>query len=195
LSFLFILQMLPLLKKISAIFFIFHRQGELCMRTSDRKKGLQQMPNASLVGMARPASMLLVWMVLFAATADTVSIQAAETGRPVTVNCDVQNTACRQEISGTEVTFDINPKPVRAMTDLRFRITLTGEQPKALPYIDLGMPGMKMGPNQVFMKTIGAGVYEGVGIIVRCPSGKKIWKAAVALPGIGIAEFVFDVIY
>lgn len=165
------------------------------MGTSNRKKGLQQMPNAFLARMARPASMVMAWMVLFAATAETVSIQAAGTDRPVMVNCDVQNTACRQEISGTEVTFDISPKPVKAMTDLRFRITLTGGQPKALPYIDLGMPGMKMGPNQVSLQAMGAGVYEGRGIIVRCPSGKRIWKAAVVLPGIGIAEFVFDVIY
>ena len=151
--------------------------------------------NTFLARIARSACMLMAWMILFAAMADTVSIQAAGTDQLVTVNCDVQNTACRQEISGTEVTFEISPKPVKAMTDLIFRITLTGRQPKSLPYIDLGMPGMKMGPNQVSLQAMGAGAYEGSGIIVRCPSGKRIWKAAVALPGIGIAEFIFDVIY
>ena len=58
-----------------------------------------------------------------------------------------------------------------------------------------GMPEMKMGPNQVSLQASGKGVYEGTGIIVRCSSGKRIWKAAVVLPGIGIAEFIFDVIY
>jgi hypothetical protein len=81
------------------------------------------------------------------------------------------------------------------MSDLTFRITLTGKQPAAAPYIDLGMPGMKMGPNRVLLKPLGDGVYEGTGIIVRCPSGKRIWKATVTVPDMGTAGFVFDVVY
>jgi hypothetical protein len=166
------------------------------MGTSNRKKkGLQQIPNAFLAGIVRPASMLLAGLVLFGMAANNVTVQAAETVRPVAVNCDVHSTLCRQTISGTEVTLDISPKPVNAMKELKFRITLAGKQPAAVPYIDLGMPGMKMGPNKVSLQARGKGVYEGTGIIVRCPSGKRIWKAAIALPGIGIAEFIFDVIY
>ncbi len=63
------------------------------------------------------------------------------------------------------------------------------------PIIDLSMPGMKMGKNKVKMKMIAKGVYQGTGIIVRCPSGKTIWQATINLSGIGSVNFIFDVIY
>lgn len=111
------------------------------------------------------------------------------------INCDVHHGTCTQNLRDTDVILDINPKPVKAMKDLNFTITLTGKQPVSAPYIDLGMPGMKMGPNRVALKSIGKGVYTGSGIIVRCPSGKRIWEAAVTVPDIGSVEFIFDVIY
>ena len=69
-----------------------------------------------------------------------------------------------------------------------------GDQPKRQFFMDLGMPGMKMGPNQVKMEMTAPGIYKGTGIIVRCPSGKTIWQAMVNLPGKGNADFIFDVI-
>ena len=54
---------------------------------------------------------------------------------------------------------------------------------------------MNMGPNRVILKSAGPGTYEGRGIIVRCPSGRKIWRATVKIPDIGQAEFIFNVIY
>ena len=114
---------------------------------------------------------------------------------PSTINCDIQNGPCTQSLSATTVTFDIHPKPVKAMENLVFRLMFSGKVPSALPQIDLGMPGMKMGPNQIEMKATGQNVYEGTGVIVRCPSGKRIWKATVNAPGIGQAEFIFDVVY
>ena len=113
----------------------------------------------------------------------------------IQVNCDIHHGPCLQKLQGTEVLLDISPKPVKAMADLIFTITLTGAQGTSEPFIDLGMPGMKMGPNRVFLKAKSNGVYSGTGIIVRCPSGKRIWKARVTVPGRGLAEFIFDVIY
>jgi hypothetical protein len=112
------------------------------------------------------------------------------------INCDIQNTACTQSLSDLTVTLDIRPKPIKAMTDLTFTVTLSGEKKlPSDPFIDLGMPGMKMGPNQVKLIAKGSSTYEGTGIIVRCPSGRRTWRAAVIIPGKGSAEFVFDVIY
>ncbi len=91
--------------------------------------------------------------------------------------------------------MDIDPKPVRAMEDLTFRVTLAGIQPEDLPYIDLGMPKMKMGPNRVRLKPGEGGGYTGNGIIVRCQSGRRTWFAKITIPGTGVAEFVFDVTY
>jgi hypothetical protein len=93
------------------------------------------------------------------------------------------------------VTFDILPKPVKAMKDLTFRLTLTGKKLSSNPYIDLGMPGMNMGPNRVDLKSVGGDTYEGQGVIVRCQSGRRTWKATVTLPDAGKIEFVFDVLY
>ena len=138
---------------------------------------------------------LFLGMVLLSMVIYGVSAQGAEKDHSALVNCDIQHTSCTQELSDTQVVLDITPKPVKAMADLTFRITLKGKQPEAAPYIDLGMPGMKMGPNRVPLKSLGNGVHEGTGVIVRCPSGKRIWKAMVIVPNMGAAEFIFDVIY
>ena len=114
---------------------------------------------------------------------------------PNRVDCDVHAGPCSAHISGTRVSLDIEPKPVKAMHDLTFTLTLTGEKPVADPYIDLGMPGMNMGRNRVILKPAGGLSYRGEGVIVRCPSGRRTWKAKVTIPEMGSVEFVFDVIY
>jgi hypothetical protein len=111
------------------------------------------------------------------------------------IYCDINHGTCTQKLQDMDVILDISPKPVKAMKDLKFTITLTGKQGVSEPFIDLGMPGMKMGPNRVFLKSNGKGIYSGTGTIVRCPSGKKIWKATVTVPDRGSVEFIFDVIY
>ena len=96
-------------------------------------------------------------------------------------------------INGTEVTLEIQPRPVKAMEDLTFTVTLSGMEPAADPYVDLGMPGMNMGPNRVHLRRTGPGRYEEQGIIVRCSTGSRTWEARVTVPGAGEAAFVFDV--
>jgi hypothetical protein len=81
------------------------------------------------------------------------------------------------------------------MQDLTFTVTLSGKLPEQAPYLDLGMPAMKMGPNRVQLKTAGDGIYKGKGVIVRCKSGRRTWFANVVVPGAGEAKFVFDVVY
>lgn len=124
-----------------------------------------------------------------------IPITAEPTDHSKMINCDVHHGTCTQNLQDSNVILDITPKPVKAMTDLTFTVTLTDKEGVSEPIIDLGMPGMKMGPNRIFLKTSGKGVYSGAGTIVRCPSGKKIWKATVTIPGKGSVEFVFDVIY
>ena len=124
-----------------------------------------------------------------------LSIPSQGAGHSKMINCDVHHGTCTQKLQDTDIILDISPKPVKAMTDLKFTITLTGKQGVSEPFIDLGMPGMKMGPNRVLLKPNGKGVYSGTGTIVRCPSGKRIWKATVTVPDKGSVEFIFDVIY
>ena len=136
---------------------------------------------------------LWIGMFFFFTLVLPITAQAADYSKMI--NCDIHHGSCTQMLQGTEITLDISPKPVKAMTDLKFTITQTGKQGASEPFIDLGMPGMKMGPNQVLLKPNGNGVYSGTGTIVRCPSGKRVWKARVTVPDMGSVEFIFDVIY
>lgn len=111
-------------------------------------------------------------------------------------NCDIQNGPCNQEVANGKITLDISPKPVTAMHDLVFRVTC--DPPVKVSdgaSIDLNMPAMNMGRNRVVLKPVGEGVYEGRGVIVRCKSGDRTWRAQVNFPGMGSASFIFDVVY
>ena len=123
------------------------------------------------------------------------ALLALESKKDQLINCDIQNQQCVQPILNGSIVFDIQPKPVKAMKDLTFEVKVKGINPTEPPIIDLSMPGMKMGKNKVKMKMTAKGVYQGTGIIVRCPSGKTIWQATIHLSGIGSANFIFNVIY
>jgi hypothetical protein len=113
------------------------------------------------------------------------------------INCDLHQSACSRNLAGSTVTLAVTPQPVKAMQDLLFQVTFTGKLPMnaQLPYIDLGMPGMNMGPNRVQLKSTGTATYEGSGVIVRCPSGRRTWQARVTIPDVGQSDFIFDVVY
>jgi len=116
-------------------------------------------------------------------------------GESESVKCDVHAATCTSILDGTEVTLNITPKPVKAMDDLVFTVTFAGKKPVTDPYIDLGMDGMNMGRNRVLLKPVGDSLYQGKGVIVRCPSGRRTWKARITAAELGSVEFVFDVIY
>ena len=111
------------------------------------------------------------------------------------INCDVHKGVCLQSSGSLSVSLEITPRPVKAMQDLVFEVSVEGASPSEPPRIDLGMPAMKMGPNQVVLKPTASGKYVGSGVIVRCPSGKRTWFANVIVPGSGEVKFIFDVIY
>lgn len=111
------------------------------------------------------------------------------------INCDIHKGVCSQSLGDLTVSLEITPRPVKAMQDLVFKVALSEQPSPQTPHIDLGMPGMKMGPNRVALKNTGPGVYEGRGVIVRCPSGRRTWFAAVTVPAAGEVKFVFDVLY
>jgi hypothetical protein len=113
------------------------------------------------------------------------------------INCDLHAGPCTQSLSENTVTLEVTPRPVKALRNLSFRVTLSGKQITSTkaPYIDLGMPGMNMGPNRVQLKSAGSDSYEGQGVIVKCPSGRRTWQATVTIPDAGQTEFIFDVIY
>ena len=112
-----------------------------------------------------------------------------------TINCQAHEGVCALPLGNETVTLEITPRPVTAMQDSTFLVKISGNQPAQAPYLDLGMPAMKMGPNRVQLKPTGDGAYTGKGVIVRCKSGRRTWLANVVVPGAGEAKFVFDVVY
>ena len=111
------------------------------------------------------------------------------------INCDAHAGACSQSLGNITVTMEISPRPVKAMRELIFKVSTSGQSPSENPYLNLGMPGMKMGPNRVLLENNGQGIYQGRGVIVRCPSGRTIWFANITIPDAGEVKFIFDVIY
>ena len=114
------------------------------------------------------------------------SDKTEDTGLEELIDCEINRGPCTRNVGRTGMTaaLDIEPKPVSPMTRLLFRIDL---KRNGLPVTDrdialnLSMPGMYMAQNRVKLVHRGEGRYEGEGTIVRCPSGKKIWKAEVLL--------------
>ena len=139
--------------------------------------------------------LFLVWIAL-SIFFSSPTVQADNAHRE-DINCDLHDGACVQRIDATDITLEVTPRPVRAMTDLVFKVTISGngKELSAPPHIDLNMPKMNMGKNLVKMTTTGPSVYQGKGVIVRCASGHRVWRATVTVPDLGQADFIFDVIY
>ena len=55
---------------------------------------------------------------------------------------------------------------------------------------------MYMGENRVRLAALGGGRYQGRGVLVRCPSGRRGWVAEVEVPSAGgpplRATFTFE---
>lgn len=106
---------------------------------------------------------------------------------------DVHAGPVRGVAGGRTVVLDISPRPVRAMRELRFAVSLPGFRGDGVPWIDLSMPGMTMPPNRVDLARQADGSFAGAGLLVRCPAGGRTWAAAVRVPGGEPAVFTFDV--
>jgi len=105
----------------------------------------------------------------------------------VMVDCFHEEGPCVKALSeeGITVQFDIDPKPVHAMQDLTFLVTLKkGDafMDEREVILELSMPGMYMGTNMPGLVFIGKGTYRGTGVLPRCPAGRTVWKAEVLFP-------------
>jgi len=124
-----------------------------------------------------------------------LTVSPSASASELEINCDAHKGVCSRPLGNQIISLEIMPRPVKAMQDLVFKVSVSGYPPSKSPFIDLGMPAMKMGPNRVMLKPAGQGHYEGKGVIVRCKSGRRTWFANVIIPEAGEVKFVFDVIY
>lgn len=101
---------------------------------------------------------------------------------------------CTITAGSRSVTLNIEPKPVSAMKELTFSVTVTpcDKLPDTL-LLDLSMPGMMMGKNQVTLVKKRDCLYEGKGIIVRCMSGRTLWQVTILSDELHNPAFTFNV--
>ena len=101
---------------------------------------------------------------------------------------------CTIKAGNHSVTLNIEPKPVKAMKELSFSLTVTpcDKLPDKL-LIDLSMPGMQMGKNQITLVKKSACLYEGKGIIVRCMSRRTLWQVTILSDELKNPAFRFNV--
>lgn len=106
--------------------------------------------------------------------------------------CDLAAGACARRLEdGRTVTLELGPRPLRAFATLAVRADLRDAQGRpveaAQVSVSFEMPGMFMGENRAELAPAGAGRYAGGAVLVRCPSGRRDWRATVAVRGEGIA--------
>jgi hypothetical protein len=116
------------------------------------------------------------------------------------IPCNIQLGSCTAKTDhGISVEFDIKPKPVTSLSELSFdvRLNRNGDPVTgAAVAIDLTMPEMYMGKNQPVLRQVSNGRFQGKGIIPKCPSGSRTWKANVIIVHDNrrsVAGFVFEV--
>jgi hypothetical protein len=144
----------------------------------------------------------MLWTAILAAALLCGTAQHGHASGPEQeqTDCAFDAGPCGKTVAGLTISFDISPKPVKSMTDLTFAVTvLDRAKPveNASVMIDFTMPGMYMGKNVVRLSARGNGVYAGKGVIVRCPTGKKIWQASIAVRSArktSVVSYVFEVL-
>ena len=110
------------------------------------------------------------------------------------VDNTIHEKACTITSGSYTVTLNIDPKPVKHMKELTFSMTVSpcDKLPDTL-LLDLSMPGMAMGKNQVTLVKKSDCTYEGKGIIVRCMSGRTLWQATILSDELKHPAFTFNV--
>jgi hypothetical protein len=114
-------------------------------------------------------------------------------GADQTADCLIDQGPCVKTVGNREVIFSIEPKPVKTMREITFVVHIVGRNIAPTLLLDLSMPGMYMGRNEVVLKKRPDGKYSGKGVIPRCPSGKRLWQAEIDIPGTGKVSYRFNV--
>jgi len=108
--------------------------------------------------------------------------------------CNIHQGPCTITSGSHSYTLNIEPKPVSAMKELTFSVTVTPcNRLSDKLLLDLSMPGMPMGKNQVTLIRKSGCSYEGKGIIVRCMSGRTLWKVTILADEPTNPAFIFNV--
>ncbi len=101
--------------------------------------------------------------------------------------CDLADGPCTEPLDGGgEVTLEIGPRPLRTMQELSVRANVRSAPPDAAVTVAFAMDGMEMGRNEVRLVPTNVGGLAGTAVLVRCPSGRREWSAAVRIESPGV---------
>jgi hypothetical protein len=144
--------------------------------------------------------MLRFLLIFFALATALLGILVFQSGRIRTSFFQEPRSAVSPQENGVftpndRVGLTVTPQPIRAMKALHFQVDLQDDGEPQSVMVDLTMPDMYMGLNQVTMKKSRPGVYKGVGIIPTCPTGLTLWQASVIIDNQVAGDFFFDVQY
>ena len=145
----------------------------------------------------KPLQLFLFCMVIVLPQR-SLTVYAADVSAPSVQYCEINGGPCSRKIGRVSVTLDIDPKPVKAMNELFFTVTLNGIGEYENLKLKLQMPGMFMGNNEVKLVKAGNGKYTGKGVLPKCHSDKRLWSATIiGVPGLAPPEssFLFNVLY
>ena len=125
----------------------------------------------------------------------------ASVGLRAPPRCDLGRGPCAQRVGGATVTLALSPRPLRTMSELAVAVEVSPASAASdgQGAVAFAMPGMEMGDNRARLALAGPGRWQGKGVLVRCPSGRKRWAAEVEVPAAAgaaplRAAFLFDVV-
>lgn len=107
-----------------------------------------------------------------------VRVEAAGAGA-----CDLAAGPCTSEVGGLTISLDLG-RALVTMKDLPIAVEVRRAgfpAEGAVVEVAFAMKEMNMGENRVALVAAGAGRYLGMGVLVRCGSGRKDWIASVTV--------------
>ncbi len=126
----------------------------------------------------------------------TATSRATATSTQTSTACDLSAGPCTAAAGPLSVTLELAPLPPRTMAHLHLaaRVAEAGRAVDgARVHVSFSMRGMSMGESRASLAPAGDGLYVGKAILVRCPSGRADWTAAVTVerPGAAAASAAF----
>lgn len=109
-------------------------------------------------------------------------------------SCDLQKSACSLKVpGGGEVTLSIEPRPIPLVQKINIKVNTRAIDTETVT-VDFKGTTMNMGPNNVSLKTLQTGKFEGQGMLPVCIRNSMEWRADVYVQtnkGIVVAPFIF----
>lgn len=107
--------------------------------------------------------------------------------------CDIQKSYCEATIGAQTFRFDLNPKPVKAMQELKIEVSIIPPFKTEEILVDFTMPEMYMGENKTKLKRVTPEKFEGKIILPRCK--KTLWQAELidTSSNKSLAKFLFHI--